>query len=79
MKATSLFLTPLYAYVPLLFSEAVEKMIGISELFSALGYLLGPVVGSLLYSLGGYKMPFLFFGSLALLFVPFMAIYFKKE
>lgn len=69
-KATSMFFTPLYAYIPVLYPNSVEEKVAIAEIFSALGFLLGPVVGSLLYALGGYLVPFLVFGTLALVLVP---------
>lgn len=31
------------------------------------GYTLSPVMGSMLYSIGGFHLPFLFFGSIILL------------
>ena len=68
-----MFLTPLYAYIPLLYPDSVEKKISIAEIFSAGGYLCGPLIGSLLYSLGGYTLPFILFGSLALILVPIVA------
>ena len=44
-----------------------------------MGYLVGPVVGSLLNSVGGYLLPFIFFGSLSLLLIPPMICMFKKS
>jgi MFS family permease len=69
-------MTPLYAYIPILFPESIEQKVSIAEVFAALGFLLGPVVGSLLYSLGGYLTPFLVFGCIALLLVPLIGCYF---
>jgi hypothetical protein len=51
-------------------------MIGIAEMFSSLGYLFGPVIGSVLYSVGGYTLPFLVMGSIALLLVPIIGYHF---
>jgi MFS family permease len=75
--ATSLFMTPLYAYIPLLFPDSIQAKISIAEIFAAMGFLFGPVLGSLLHSLGGYNLPFIFFGSLALVLVPIMALQFR--
>ena len=76
-QATSLFMTPLYAYIPLLFPNSVQAKISIAEIFAAMGFLFGPVIGSLLHKLGGYNLPFMFFGSLALILVPIMAFQFR--
>jgi len=70
-------MTPLYAYIPLLFPNSVQAKISIAEIFAAMGFLFGPVIGSLLHKLGGYNLPFMFFGSLALILVPIMAFQFR--
>ena len=36
-------------------------------MFFGLGYMLGPALGSVLYSLGGFLLPFLVFGSIGLI------------
>ena len=69
-----MFFTPLYAYIPVLYPKSVEEKVAIAEVFGASGFLLGPVVGSLLYSLGGYLVPFLVFGTLALILVPIIGL-----
>jgi len=66
-------MTPLYAYIPLLFPDSIEQKISIAEIFGAIAFLIGPAVGSFLFSIGGYTLPFIMFGSFALLFVPIMA------
>lgn len=35
------FITPFYAYVPLLYPNKIEKMIGICELSCGIGFLIG--------------------------------------
>ena len=45
-----------------------EKHIGLVETMTGLGFLLGPVWGSLMYYLGGYSAPFGFSGKLLSLF-----------
>ena len=44
-----------------------EKNLGLFEGGSGLGLLLGPLLGSLLYAIGGYCLPFLTFGIISLL------------
>jgi MFS family permease len=72
-------LTPLYAYIPILYPESLEQKISIAEVFGSLGFLLGPIIGSLLYQLGGYITPFLFFGCVALLPVPLIGCYLAQQ
>lgn len=81
-------MTPFYAYVPLLFPKEVEKKIGISEFISGFAMLLGkssiillkgPVFGSLLYSLGGYTLPFIFFGTCDIAMIFFLIAFLGNE
>jgi len=62
-----MLLTPFYAIIPRIFPEEVESKIAFAEFASSFGYLAGPIFGSILYTLGGFKMPFLFFGVLSIL------------
>ena len=64
------FGTSFLAYVPMLYPNKVEKMIGISELAAGFGFLIGPITGSSLYNLGGYLTPFITFGSITLTITP---------
>jgi MFS family permease len=47
-----------------------EKYIGWIEVGSGMGFVCGPLVGSLMYEIGGFSLPFLFFGSLILISLP---------
>ena len=47
-----------------------ERNLGLFEGGSGLGLLIGPLLGSLLFSLGGYCLPFLTFGLITLLLFP---------
>ena len=51
-------------------------MIGIAEMIGSLGFFIGPIIGSMLYSAGGYILPFIVIGSLAIIIVPFIAYQF---
>ncbi|CAD8201037.1 unnamed protein product [Paramecium pentaurelia] len=57
------FLTPLYAAIPQKYPESVDQKMAIAEFFSSFGFLCGPVIGSLLYTLGGFSFPFILFAS----------------
>lgn len=55
------------------FSQDREKSIGFIEAANGVGLLFGPIIGAFLYQLGGYKLPFFFFGGLYLLCYPVIA------
>ena len=73
-----MFLTPFYAYIQQLFPQEVEKMIAYSEVCTAIGYMGGPIFGSLLYKLGGFTLPFYFFAGLSFVLGACLPIYYKS-
>jgi len=54
--------------------EEREVYIGWIEACNGIGLLFGPLIGSLLYSFGGYKVPFIFFATLFLFFYPCICV-----
>jgi MFS family permease len=52
--------------------EQRDQNIGYIECFFGLGYLTGPLIGSLLFQYGGYTMPFLACGMFLLLVMPLL-------
>ena len=52
-----------------------EKAIGLLEVSNGIGILCGPLLGALLYSIGGYHFPFMVFAFLYLLMYPIIAHY----
>ena len=46
--------------------------VSISESFNGLGMFAGPILGSLIYSVGGYVSPFIVFSSFGVLVSPFL-------
>jgi hypothetical protein len=52
--------------------------VAIVEFVQAIGYLSGPVIGSVLYALGGFSFPFLVFASSSLIIAIIMKISFKN-
>ena len=70
---------PSFAYIPLMYPNQIEEKVGIMEACTGIGYIVGPVVGGLLYSLGGYKAPFLFFSLFLLLGIPILYKTLLKE
>ncbi len=48
-----------------LFPTKVATVISWSEMFFGLGLMMGPALGAALFSAGGFKLPFLVVGSIA--------------
>mmetsp|Transcript_16613 Transcript_16613/g.28301 ORF Transcript_16613/g.28301 Transcript_16613/m.28301 type:complete len:299 (-) Transcript_16613:695-1591(-) len=55
-------------------AEDREKYIGYVEMANGVGLLFGPLLGAMLYSIGGYMMPFATFAIFYLLCYPFIVI-----
>lgn len=58
--------------------EDRDRNIGLFEAFSGLGFMTGPLVGSFLYTIGGYIMPFAFSGCFFIVSFPFVAFQLVK-
>lgn len=53
------------------YEDEASKLIGLTQTFTGLGMLSGPIIGSVLFELGGFKLPFFVVGAaLFLLIVP---------
>ncbi|XP_070534791.1 MFS-type transporter SLC18B1-like [Ptychodera flava] len=63
--------TAAIAIVFQLYRRDVAFAIGIFQIFSGLGLISGPTLGGLLYSAGGYLLPFLVLGGILLMVIPF--------
>jgi len=49
----------IFALVTDLFEESLGQVMGLNELFIGAGFSAGPLIGSLLFKLGGFAMPFI--------------------
>jgi len=58
--------TAAYAIIADLDPENISFYLGITEISTGLGYMVGPALGGWLFSMGGFTMPFLVLGSLLL-------------
>ena len=58
--------TAAYAIIADLDPENISFYLGITEISTGLGYMVGPALGGWLYSIGGFTMPFLVLGTLLL-------------
>ncbi|XP_033100696.1 MFS-type transporter SLC18B1-like [Anneissia japonica] len=54
--------TAMFAIIANTFPGNVAKMIGMLEVFSGLGFMLGPLIGGVLDQAGGFSLPFLAVG-----------------
>lgn len=66
----SAFTTASYVFVAQIFPENIGAVMGILETFVGLGMSTGPAIGGLLYSLGGFGLPFYSLGVIMVAFVP---------
>lgn len=56
--------TTAYSYAATCYPKDVEKIVSTIEVFLSIGLIIGPVVGSFLYSLMGFSMTFYIMGAL---------------
>ncbi|XP_069682376.1 MFS-type transporter SLC18B1-like [Periplaneta americana] len=66
--------TAAFAITAAVFPESVATTFATLEVFYGLGYIVGPMIGGILFSLGGYILPFVIMG--AFLMVDAVIIYF---
>ncbi|XP_034234198.1 MFS-type transporter SLC18B1-like [Thrips palmi] len=66
----SAFTTASYVFVAQIFPENIGAVMGILETFVGLGMSTGPAIGGLLYTLGGFGLPFYSLGVIMVIFVP---------
>ena len=67
-----MFVTPFFGMIPLYYPDDVQMKVSISESFNGLGMFAGPILGSLIYSIGGYVAPFIAFSTFGVLVSPFL-------
>ncbi len=61
-----------FAYLPLLYPKSVAKKVAFMELLTGLGLMLGPLLGGLLFELGGYQCPFYVMSAIFIVATPFI-------
>ncbi|KAK3913393.1 MFS-type transporter SLC18B1 [Frankliniella fusca] len=66
----SAFTTASYVFVAQIFPDNIGAVMGILETFVGLGMSTGPAIGGLLYTLGGFGLPFYSLGVFMVIFVP---------
>ena len=73
------FTTASLAIIPLIYHHNEEKIEGYLEVSSSLGAMMGPLVGSFLYTLGGYQTPFFCLAGLEVFFLVVLAKIFEND
>ncbi|XP_072935829.1 MFS-type transporter SLC18B1-like [Epargyreus clarus] len=66
----SAYSTASYVFVVNAFPDSIGSVLGILETFVGLGMSVGPAIGGLLYSIGGFGLPFYSLGVVMVLTVP---------
>ncbi|XP_049855808.1 MFS-type transporter SLC18B1-like [Schistocerca gregaria] len=66
----SAYATASYVFVVEVFPDTIGTVLGILETFVGMGMSIGPAVGGLLYSIGGFELPFYSLGILMVATVP---------
>jgi MFS family permease len=61
------------------FPDHKEAMVGYIEAATGIGLILGPLIGSSLYSIGGYHFIYNFFGSSFIVFSFMIKVIFSEE
>lgn len=61
------------------FPDHKEAMVGYIEAATGIGLILGPLIGSSLYSIGGYHFIYNFFGSSFIVFSFFIKVIFDED
>jgi len=74
--ASSLIQTTMYSISTNFFPDHKDAMVGYIEAITGVGLILGPLIGSGLYAIGGYKFIFFSFGSFFVLSSFFIKVVF---
>ncbi|KAL9988702.1 hypothetical protein ACROYT_G003178 [Oculina patagonica] len=71
--------TASFAIVAGEFGSNIGTVTGAMETFTGLGFMLGPPLGGVLYSAGGFKLPFIVMGGLLLSILPVVLVILPKD
>ena len=61
-----------------IYKEEKERFIGYIESSAGVGLLVGPILGTIFYSLGGYMLPFVVLGLAYFIIYPLITIVLMK-
>ena len=68
----------IFAIVAESFHASLGKVMGFNEVVIGVGFMAGPVVGSVLYTAGGFALPFLAAACIVSISFPFIILYHKQ-
>uniref|UniRef100_A0A0K8SF02 Major facilitator superfamily (MFS) profile domain-containing protein n=2 Tax=Lygus hesperus TaxID=30085 RepID=A0A0K8SF02_LYGHE len=66
----SMYATASFVFVVEIFPDNISAVLGILETAMGIGMSAGPAIGGVLYSVGGFGLPFYFLGSIMILMIP---------
>ena len=69
----------IFAIVAEHFEHSLGKVMGFNEVIIGVGFMMGPVAGSLLYTAGGFALPFLSAAAVLALSFPFVVVYHEQQ
>ncbi|EDV22582.1 uncharacterized protein TRIADDRAFT_58957 [Trichoplax adhaerens] len=69
------YITAAYSIVASLFRQSIATTMGVIETFSSLGYAIGPPIGGVLFTVGGFILPFTIVGSFMVGMAPIVAYF----
>ena len=61
------------------FEDNMGNLMGLTQTFTGLGMLSGPIFGSLLFEAGGFKLPFFVTGGMLLSLIIPISIYIRND
>lgn len=77
--SSSLIQTTMYSISANFYPDNKDAMIGYIEAVTGIGLIMGPIIGSGLYALGGYQFIFYSFGSLFILGSQFVKLFLDEK
>lgn len=77
--SSTLIQTTMYSICTNFFPDNKDAMVGYIEAVTGVGLILGPLIGSGLYSIGGYQFIFFSFGSFFIVFSAFIRCIFDEK
>jgi MFS family permease len=77
--ASSCIQTTSYSICTNFYPEKKEALVGYIEAVTGIGLILGPIIGSLLYALGGFTFTFFIFGSIFIIAGLFVKLIFPQR
>ncbi|RDD42134.1 MFS-type transporter SLC18B1 [Trichoplax sp. H2] len=63
---SAMYQTAAASYITVICQDSVATVLGVLEIFTSIGFMVGPPVGGILYSAGGFKLPFIVLSSILL-------------